>query len=178
MLDKLYITPKQWLHILRWTLYCLLLLLAMMLQTVVFGSRTVLGTHPDLVPVVIVCVCLREGAERGGTFALLASLFWHLSGAEQGSVCILVLTAVPVIGSLLCRAMLANRFVPCLIITLVTLFTEQAAMFLLKFFFEDMAGVLFVRELLPCVLVSLLAQPPVYWLVKRISKIGDAYEST
>ena len=46
MLDKLYITPKQWLHILRWTLYALLFLLAMMLQTVAFGNRTLLGVHP------------------------------------------------------------------------------------------------------------------------------------
>ena len=29
MLDKLYITPRQWLRILRWTLYAALFLLAM-----------------------------------------------------------------------------------------------------------------------------------------------------
>lgn len=178
MLDKLYITPKQWLHILRWTLYSLLFLLALLLQTVVFGNRPVLGVRPDLVAVVIVCVCLREGAERGGAFALAASVFWYLSGAEQGSVSIAVLTIVPVAGCLLCRAMLANRFLPCLVITLVTLLIEQLAMFLLKFFFDGMAGIYFVRKLLPCVLVSLLAQPPVYWLVKRVEKIGEAYEST
>lgn len=178
MLDKLYITPRQWLRILRWTLYSLLLLLAILLQTVVFGNRTFLGARPDLVPVVIACVCLREGAERGGTFALLGSLFWYLTGAEQGSVCIVTLTVLPVIGSLLCRTMLAERFLPCLLITLVTLFVEQSVMFLLKFFFDGLAGSLFVGELLPCVAVSLLAQPPVYWLVKRIAKIGASYEST
>ena len=135
MLDKLYITPRQWLRILRRTLYFLLLLLAILLQTVVLGNRTLFGTHPDLVPVVITCVCLREGAERGGTFALLGSLFWYLSGAEQGSVCIVALTVLPVVGSLLCRTMLAERFLPCLLVTLVTLFVEQTAIFLLKFFF-------------------------------------------
>ena len=75
MLDKLYITPRQWLRILRWTLYFLLFLLAMLLQTVVFGNRRLFGAQLDLVPIVIACVCLREGAERGGTFALLTSLF-------------------------------------------------------------------------------------------------------
>ena len=179
MLDKLYITPLQWLRILRWTLYSLLLLLALLLQTVVFGGgRTLLGVQPDLVPVVIVCVCLREGAERGGTFALLASLFWHLSGAEYGSVCILVYTVLPVAGALVCRAMLAERFVPCLLTTLVTLFVGQAAVFLLKFFFEGLAGIYFLRRLLPCVLVSLLFQPVVYLLVRRIGKIGEKHEST
>ena len=84
MLDKLYITPRQWLRILRWTLYAALFLLSLLVQTVVFGSRTILGAHPDLVAIVITCVCLREGPERGGTFALIASLVWCLSGIDQG----------------------------------------------------------------------------------------------
>lgn len=178
MLDKIYITPKQWLHILRWTLYTLLFLLAMMLQTVVFGNHTVFGVQPNLVPVVITCVCLREGAERGGLFALLTSLFWCLSGADEGSVSVAVLTVVPVLGSLLCSAVLANRFLPCLAVTTVTLLVEQSAIFLLKFFFDNMPGIRFLTDLIPCVLVSALAQPLVYLLVKRIEKIGDAYEST
>lgn len=177
MLDKLYITPRQWLHILRWSLYSLLLLLAILVQTVVFGNHTLLGTHPNFVPVVIVCVCLREGPERGGLFALLASLFWHMSGADQGSVSIGVLTIVPVVGSLLTRDVLINRFVPGLIITLLALFLEQGIVFAMGVLFEDMAGILFFSDLIPCVLVSALAQPLVYWLVKRIEKIGDAYES-
>ena len=85
MLDKLYITPRQWLRILRWTLYAALFLLALLVQTVVFGSRTILGAHPDLVAIVITCVCLREGPERGGTFALIASLVWCLSGIDQAA---------------------------------------------------------------------------------------------
>lgn len=178
MLDKLYITPKQWLHILRWTLYTLLFLLAMMLQTVVFGNHTVFGVQPNLVPVVITCVCLREGAERGGLFALLTSLLWCLSGADEGSVSVAVLTVVPVLGSVLCSAVLANRFLPCLAVTIVTLFVEQSVIFLLKYFFDNMAGIRFLTDLIPCVLVSALAQPLVYLLVKRIEKVGDAYEST
>ena len=38
MLDKLYITPRQWLRILRWTLYAALFLLALLVQTVVFAG--------------------------------------------------------------------------------------------------------------------------------------------
>ena len=78
MLDKLYITPRQWLHFLRWALYSLLLLFVAMLQTVVLAGRV--SICPDFVPIVISCVCLREGPERGGTFALIASLLWCLSG--------------------------------------------------------------------------------------------------
>lgn len=176
MLDKLYITPRQWLHFLRWALYSLLLLFVAMLQTVVLAGRV--SICPDLVPIVITCVCLREGPERGGTFALLTSLLWCLTGIDQGSVAIAVLTIVPVVGSLLSRAVLTNRFIPCLIIAFVTVFLEQSVMFFLKFFFGNAAGVLFLTKLLPCVLISTLVQPPIYWLVKRIAKIGERYEST
>ena len=178
MLDKLYITPRQWMHILRWTMYALLLLLAMMVQTVVLGNRTIFGIKPDFVPVVIVCVCLREGPERGGLFALLASFFWYLSGADQGSIGIAVLTVLPVLGSVLLRSTLTNRFLPCLLFTLFTLLTQHSLMFLWRLIFDKMDGTLFFTRLLPCVLVSLLVQPPVYWLVKRIEKIGEPYEST
>ena len=186
MLDKLYITPRQWLHFLRWALYALVLLVTAMLQTVVLAGRV--SICPDFVPIVITCVCLREGPERGGTFALIASLLWCFSGADQGSVAIAVLTIVPVVGSLLSRAVLTNRFIPCLIIAFATVFiffdprqqlaNEQSIMFFLKFFFSGAAGSLFFTKLLPCVLISTLAQPPVYWLVKRIAKIGERYEST
>ena len=152
MLDKLYITPRQWLRILRWTMYSLLFLTALLVQTVVLGNRTLFGTHPTFVPLVITCVCLREGAERGGLFALLASLFWCLSGADQGSLSIFTLTVVPCCDQILC--------------------------FAVKFFLGQMFGALFVRELIPCVFVSILCQPLIYWLVKCIAKIGASYEST
>lgn len=178
MLDKLYITPRQWMHILRWSLYTLLFLTAMLLQTVVLGHQTLLGAKPDFVPVVITCVCLREGPERGGLFALLSSVFWALSGADMGSIYIIVLTVLPILGSLFCKRYLSGRYVPCLILCFLTLFVHHNASFLLKYIYEAMDSSLYFSRLLPCVLVSLLAQPLCYWLVKCIEKIGDAYEST
>lgn len=178
VLDKLYITPRQWLHVLRWTLYFLLFLLAMMIQTVVLGNRTVLGANPDFISVVIVCVCLREGPEQGGLFALLTSLFWCLSGADGGSISIAILTILPVLGSILCRSVLNNRFLPCLMVSAVTLLALHSAIFGLKYFFDGVRAALYVEKVLPCLGVSLFAQPPVYWLVKQIHRIGDKYEST
>ena len=178
MLDKLYITPRQWMHILRWSLYSLLLLTAMLVQTVVLGNHTLFGAKPDFVPVVITCVCLREGAERGGLFALLGSIFWALSGADMGSVYIIVLTILPILGSLFFKRFLFSRYFPCLLLCFLTLFVQHSATFLLKFLYESIDSSLYFSRLIPCVLVSLLAQPLCYWLVKCIEKIGDAYEST
>lgn len=178
MLDKLYITPRQWLRILRWTLYALLFLLAMMIQTVVLGNRPIFGTQPDLITVVIVCVCLREGAERGGLFALLTSLFWCLSGASDGSIAIAILTILPVLGSILCSSLLSDRFIPSLLVTAVTLFVLHGVVFLLKVIFVETDMTLFAQKLIPCVWVSLIAHVPVYWLVGKIHRIGERDEST
>ena len=154
-----------------------LFLLALLVQTVVFGNRTILGAHPDLVAIVITCVCLREGPERGGTFALIASLVWCLSGIDQGSVCLLVLTVLPVLGSILCRAVLANRFLPSLLVCFVTLAVEQGLILLMKHFFAGVAWEQAGRAL-RCLLVTLPVQPAVYGLVKCIAKIGEYHEST
>ncbi len=178
MLDKLYITPRQWLHILRWSLYSLLFLLAMMTQTVVLGNRPIFGITPDLIPVVITCVCVAEGPQKGGWFALLTSLLWFLSGADYGSVSIAILTVLPVMGSILCRSVLNNRFLPCLLVNFLTLLLLHSIIFFFKFLINGMAGALFVQKLLPCVLISLIAQPIVYLLVKKIHQIGDNYEPT
>lgn len=177
MLDKLYITPRQWMHILRWSLYALLLLTAMLVQTVVLGNHTLWGAKPDFVPVVIACVCLREGAQRGGLFALLGSIFWALSGADMGSVYIIVLTVIPIWGTLLYKEFLFSRFLPCLVLCFLTLAVQHNVMFFLRFVYEPIDFNLYFTRLVPCVLVSLLAQPLCYWLVNCIVKIGDAYES-
>ena len=178
MLDKLYITPRQWLHILRWTLYAILFMLAMMLQTVVLGNRPIFGANADFIPVVIACVCMREGPERGGWFALCTALFWFLSGAESGSISIVLLTAVPILCSVLCRSVLHRRYMTCLLSSFVTLFALHTVIFLLKYLLGDIDLSLFARKLLPGVLVSLVAHPVVYFLVKKINRIGDDYEPT
>ena len=74
MLEKFYITPGQWKHILRWTLYALLLLTAMIVQTVLLGKDGIFGQTADIVAVVILTVAMVEGPERGGMFALLSSI--------------------------------------------------------------------------------------------------------
>lgn len=177
MLDKLYITPKQWTQIFRWALYCLLFLVAMMLQTVILGRYKLFGLQPDLVPVVISCVCLREGPERGGAYALGCSLFWALSGVDQGALLILLLTVLPILASVLLRRIFTHGFVSALVCCALILLLTHSASFLLKLFYESARGSLYFTRLLPTVVVSLLAQPAIYGLVKCIQKIGDPYEA-
>ena len=178
MLGRFYITPGQWRHIFRWTLYGVLFLGILLLQTVILGKNGVFGQHPDLVAVVIVCVAMAEGPERGGMFALFASTFWALSGIERGALQILCLTALPVLCGYLSRKLFSAHYLISLITCTVTLLAAQTLSYLLERFYEAVPGYLYVTRLLPGILVALLFQPVLYWLVKSIGKIGDPYEAT
>ena len=85
MFRHLHLTKLQWLGILKWSLYGLLTLVVLLLQTVVLTQLPVFGVKLSPLPILIVCVCIREGPEKGGVYAILATLFWCLSGADFGN---------------------------------------------------------------------------------------------
>lgn len=178
MLGRFYITPGQWRHVFRWLLYGALFLSVVLLQTVILGKNGVFGQHPDLVAVVIVCVAMAEGAERGGLFALIVSTFWALSGIERGALQIFCLTTIPVLCSYLSRKIFSVPYPVSLITCALTLLITQSLHFFLKMFYDGLPGYLYLTRLLPGMLVALLFQPLFYWLVKIIGKIGDPYEAT
>ena len=84
-------TTRRLFSVLRWALYALVFLLAMMVQTVVL-SRGIHGFFVSCVPLAVACVSMQEGAEGGGAFALAAAFLWCLSGADYGSAQIVTLT--------------------------------------------------------------------------------------
>lgn len=178
MLGKFYITPGQWRHIFRWLLYTVLFLAVMLVQTVILGRNGIFGQHPDLVAVVIICVAMVEGPERGGTFALITSTFWALSGIDRGALQILCLTTLPILCSFLSRKIFSAAYITCLITCGFTIFIAQTLSYLLRLFYESIPAYLYMTRLIPGILVSLLFQPVIYWLVKSIEKIGDPYEAT
>ena len=178
MLGRFYITPGQWRRIFRWFLYGVLFLGTLLFQTVILGKNGVFGQHPDLVAVVIVCVAMAEGPERGGMFALIASAFWALSGIERGALQILCLTVFPVLCGYSSRKLFSVPYLTSLVTCGVTLFIAQTLGYLLERFYEALPGYLYLTRLLPGILVALLFQPMFYWLVKSIGKIGDSYEAT
>ncbi len=177
MLEKFYITPGQWRHIFRWTLYTLLFLTALIVQTVILGKDGFLGQYPDIVAVVIITVCMVEGPERGGLFALLTSTFWALSGIDRGALQILFLTILPILCCYFSRRIFSITYIPDLISCALILFVTNSVVFFLKIFYDAIPSHMFFTRLLPGILVSLLFQPLIYWLVKSMEKIGDPYET-
>ena len=92
--SKLYVTRKQRLRILKWSLYALALLVLSLIQDVILA-----GAPTDLVPAGILLCGLLLQPEQCSLFCLLGSLFYYFSGSAPGPYVIGILT---VMGLFLC----------------------------------------------------------------------------
>lgn len=177
MFKYLHLTKLQWQGILKWSLYALLTLLVLLLQTVVLAKRPVLGIRLSPLPALMVCVCIREGPEQGGLYALLSSLFWCLSGAEFGNLSVAVIPVGAILCAVLCRAVLTLRFLPAALCCLGVSLLNELVIFAFKLILPPVvAPENYVRVLLPGVLLSLVTVPPMYWIVKAVSRIGVPHD--
>ena len=108
--SKLYLTQQQRRTILKWTLYTALLLLLSVLQDVILSKVEVMGATTDLVPCAIILICILEEAHTSAIFTLIASCLFTFSGGAPGPYCLVFLTALALIVSLLRQNYLAKRF--------------------------------------------------------------------
>lgn len=175
MLEKFRLTPRQWKSVGKWTLYAVLFLTVMMVQTVCLGNVRFFGASLSLLPIVCCCICLKESPNNGGVFVLIASLIWCLSGADSGSLAILLWTSLSVLGGVLCQALLNNRFFSCALCSFVTLLVSESVCFLGKFWFGGTQADQYLAKVLPSVLLSMLFYPILYLLTRSISRIGGNY---
>lgn len=98
LLSKLYLTKKQRLSILKWTLFALALLVLSLLQDVILCRLDVFGATTDLVPCAIFLGCVLLGVESGSVFSLVAATLYQFSGTGPGYY---VIALIPVLGVLL-----------------------------------------------------------------------------
>ena len=173
MLKYVHLTKRQWLGILKWSLYGLLTLLVLLLQTVVLSQLPVRGVKLSPLPALIVCVCVREGPEKGGVYAILATLFWCLSGADFGNLSVAVIPIGAMLSAVLCRAVLTMGFVPTALCCLGVTLVDAAVIFVFKLILPPTVALENLwRLLLPGVAMSMVFVPIHYGLVKLISRIG------
>ena len=111
---------------LKMACYVLILILAELIQTSVFGSLR-LGIVPCVMPVAVSCISVREGAENGGIFGLAGGCLWAWSTqlSYYGVWCILFLTAMGVFAGLVTERFLLPGLQTALAVTAgVLLMTE------------------------------------------------------
>ncbi len=155
----------------KWALYGLLFLITVVTQTVFLAHTQFFGTKLSFVPLVIVCVAVREGMEPGGLFALLTSLFWFFSGSADGSLCIFTLTLSGLLAGYFCGAYLTKNLVPCLLFCLIALILTQGGSFGIQSYLGGnfpADGWLLVGKQ---VILSLIVTPVFWGLTRLIGKL-------
>ena len=173
MLKYFHLTKRQWQGVLKWVLYGLLTLLALLGQQVVLAKLPVWGTKLTLLPALIVCVCVREGPEKGGIYAILAALLWCLSGADFGNLSVAVIPIGAMLSAVLCRAVLSLRFLPTALCCLGVTFLNATVIFAFKLILPPAVALEnYWRVLLPGVGLSMAFVPLHYGLVAVIGRIG------
>ena len=95
LLDKLDLTKKQRLSLLKWLLHALVLLVLSLIQDVILCHMDIFGATTDLVPGAIFTLCMLLGSERGCIFTLAAAALFHFSGAAPG---VYVIAMIPALG--------------------------------------------------------------------------------
>ena len=171
LLGKLLMTRKQRLLATRWLLYSLLCLLALLVQDVIMSRVTIFGTTTELVPCLILTVCILQGAESGCVFVLISSLIYYFSGSAPGIWCIPTLTALGIVAAIFRQAYLRQGLSTLLVCLTGSMVLYELSNFGIALFLNytrsDRLGAMVLTALL-----SVLIAPILYPVLMSIGKIG------
>ena len=165
------LTSHQRQHILKWILYTLLAVAALLFQDTVFSRIRIGGATTDLFVGVVMLVAMLEGAENGGVFALLASLFYYLSGSAPGPYVVVLVTAVAILGSLYRQGYWSQSMSSTLLCSFLSMVTYEILLMITGIFLHltvlRRIGVFFSVALL-----TTIALVPLYYIARSIGQIG------
>ena len=108
LFKTLRLTRLQQLRLLKWGLYTLLIVLALVVQDVLLSQVRLLGATTDLAVCVILLIAVIEGTEVGSLFLLIASTLYFFSGTAPGAYSIGLITFFGV-AAVIFRQMYWNR---------------------------------------------------------------------
>ena len=129
--SKLYLTKKQRQTLLKWLLYALFCLVLLVLQDVVMSRVSILGATTDLVCAAILIICILQGPETGGIFALITSMIYQFSGSSPGEYAIALLTVLGVLAATFRQAYLRKGFWATVVCAIIVLMLYEMGIFLL-----------------------------------------------
>ncbi len=168
---RLLLTKKQRIGLLKWALYSVLCLLALIAQDVVLYRLDILGATTDLVPCLILMIAVMEGVENGSLFSFLAGLVYYCSGSAPGAYVIPVLTAAAVLLAIFRQSYLQEGFLAVAMCAAMGMIFYELCIFgislLLAQTLLSRVGVLAMTAVLSLVLV-----PAAYPVLRAIGNIG------
>ena len=169
--QKLYLTPQQQRRYLKWILLSLLCLVLLVLQDVLFSRMSLYGATADMVPAVLLLICVIHGAEGGAAFLLAGALVYWLAGSAPGVYVILLIPLFGTVAAAFRQAYLRKGFRTTMMCTGSALILYEVLSFLAALLLGvarfDRAYVVLISTVL-----SLLTLPVVFVLVWGICKIG------
>ena len=171
ILKNLYITKKQWLTLLRWTLYALLCVVLLVIQDTMMSRASFFGVTTDLAPMTILLITVLVGTDCGSLFVLIASTLYWFSGSAPGPYCILLLTIPGILATMIRQVFWRRGLRSTVLCAGLALMIYEMGLFLIGL----ITGLtLFNRALvfLFTGLVSWALMLPLYPLTYRIGKIG------
>lgn len=157
--------------VLMWTLYGVMFLLAMVVQTVLFGHERILGAKFALLPVALACITMHTGAEHGGLFGLIAGTVWCLSDGDGGGLSVISMTVAALAAGYLCDRYLNRNLLSAVMMSAMSLLICQGLLCLLKLYLGavDASAILtFFAQ----VLISVPWFLPFYFAAKFICLFG------
>ena len=171
VLNKLYLTPKQRKTILRWFLFVVLLVVASVLQDVIFCRFRLFGATTDLVPCAIILAGMLLGAQDSAIFVLLAALGYQASGSAPGYYVVPMITFLTLLLSLFRESFLRKTFSSIMLCSGVSVLVYEMVLFCVGLAFSvtrpDRWYVFLITGIL-----SLITLPIMYPIIKTIAKIG------
>lgn len=170
-LEKLMLSQRQRFGLLRWTLFALLCLVALLVQDSMVYRLDIFGAGADLVPCVIIMITALQGAEAGSIFSLVASILFYLSGSAPGPFVIPMLTIIAILAVIFRQACLRQGFFSILLTTALGMACYEMLLFAVGLFLNYTISHWLLSTLLTAGL-SLVALPVAYPIARAISKIG------
>lgn len=172
LLNKLYLTPKQRLNILRWFLYALMLIVLSVVQDVFLCRAGIFGATTDLVPCAIILICVELGAERGSIFSLIAAVLYMFSGSAPGYYVIGLIPVTGITAALVRQILFRKSLSSTMLCACTAVLLYEMGIFGFGLLFQNTTLFRAVRFLITAGL-SLLSYPILYPLTTAIEKIGE-----
>ena len=171
ILNKLYITRRQRLSLLKWALYALFLVLLSLAQDVVLCRLSIRGATTDLVSTSILLLCVMLPTDTCAVFALISTIIYYFSGMAAGPYTIVFLTALGIFMNILRYSYLRKGFVSTLLCAGFGLMAYELLLFVTGLFLEYTTTGRFTAF---CITggISVAIMPLLYPVFLSIGKIG------
>ncbi len=171
LMKVLHMTSVQRRQWLKWGLYVLVCVLALVIQDVVMCQVHLFGATTDLVAAAILLIAVMEGPEVGGLFALLASVVYLYSGSSPGSAVIGLMTVTTIGASLFLETYWHRDFGSIMLCAGLALMLYEMGLFAVGLFLGWTIPARWSVFLLTG-LISWVVMAALYPLVVAIGKIG------